>query len=144
MNPFRRRAGRYTAGSVVAGVISEATFVAVLLLEVAGPRVASVLAFLAGAVPNYVLNRRWTWGRRGRVDPLREGVTYVAVVVASALIAGSVTSWVDARIDAVTGLRWLQVALTSVAFLGTYGGLFVVKFLVFDRYVFSDRPRRVS
>lgn len=134
------RVGRYTVGSVVAGVCSELVFLSVLYFQLAGPRVASLAAFVAGAVPNYVLNRRWAWARRGRVDLWREGVVYVAVILASALVAGSTTSWVDARVDALTTRHGLQVVLTGGAFLLTYGGLFALKYLIFDRYVFAGRP----
>jgi putative flippase GtrA len=141
---LRQRLTRYTAGSVIAGVISEVAFLAVYGSGLAGPRVASVVAFLAGAVPNYHLNRSWTWGRRGRSDPLRELLPYAATVLVSVGIASLTTSFVDRSVGAWTDNRLLQVVLVTATFAATYGGLFVAKFVLFERVLFADRRRTRS
>lgn len=138
--PLRRRVGRYTAGSVIAGVVSEVAFLAVYGLGLAGPQGATVVAFLAGAVPNYFLNRRWTWERTGRAHPVRELLPYVATIVTSALIASAVTGFVDARVADWFSSRPVQVAVVALSFGATYGVLFVLKFLVFD-VLFGGRRR---
>lgn len=141
---LRRKLSRYTAGSIIAGVCSEIGFLVVYGAALAGPRVASVVGFLAGAIPNYLLNRSWTWGRRGRPDLLREVLPYVAVILTSVAVAAAVTSFVDRHVDQVTASRPLQVALVTLAFGATYGALFVGKFIVFDRLLFGDRRERRS
>jgi putative flippase GtrA len=128
--------GRYAAGSVMAGVLSQAVFVACYALG-ALPVVASITAFVAGAVPNYLLNRRWAWRQRGRVDVGREMLPYVAIIVTTALTASVVTTAVDAWVRAAVADRFWQVVLVGAAFLGTYGVLFVIKFVLFDRLVFT-------
>ncbi|MPZ87263.1 MAG: hypothetical protein GEU81_04140 [Nitriliruptorales bacterium] len=142
--PLRRKLSRYTAGSVIAGLCSEVGFLLVYGTALADTRVASVVGFLAGAIPNYLLNRSWTWGRRGRPDVLREVVPYVAVVLASVVAAAAVTSFVDRHVGELTTSRPLQVALVTLAFGATYGLLFVGKFVVFDRLLFADRRERRS
>src|SRR3954451_23821380 len=57
---------RYSAGSVVATVCSEVTMVLLYGPLGVAPVWAAVFAWLAGAVPNYWLNRSWTWRRTGR------------------------------------------------------------------------------
>lgn len=136
-----RRLTRYGTGSVIAGVISETAFLLVYGAGLAGPRVASAVAFLAGAIPNYVLNRSWTWERRGRPDPVRELLPYAAVVLTSVLVASAVTSFADRNVGALTTSRPLQVALVTISFAATYGVLFILKFVVFDRLLFADRSR---
>ncbi len=59
-----------------------------------GTTVDSVVAFIAGAVPNWILNRRWAWGVRGRVAVGREVVGYVAISVL-ALVASSAAHGLD-------------------------------------------------
>ena len=39
----------------------------------------SIGAFVAGAIPNWVLNRRWAWNIRGKVDFWREVFAYVVI-----------------------------------------------------------------
>ncbi|HLI24803.1 MAG TPA: GtrA family protein, partial [Acidimicrobiales bacterium] len=59
-SPLVGRITRYTAGSVVALAVSEVAFAA-CYWGGTGTTVASVIAFFAGAVPNWILNRRWAW-----------------------------------------------------------------------------------
>jgi putative flippase GtrA len=132
---------RYTAGSIVAGLISQAVFVVCYALG-ALPMVASITAFLAGAVPNYLLNRRWAWRGRGRADVVRETLPYAVIVVTTALAAAAVTSATDGWVRLNVDHRGWQIALVTAAFLGTYGVMFVLKFVLFDRLVFTGSRRR--
>ena len=129
---------RYSASSAIAGLISELAFMVCYWLGTA-PLVATVAAFVAGALPNYVLNRRWAWGRTGRADTRRELLPYAIIVIVTAAAAALTTTaadhWIRARIESHT---W-QTILVSGVFLGTYGVMFILKFVLFDRFVFA-RP----
>lgn len=141
IQPGRRRIrlwGRYTGASVAAGIISEVVFVATYWFA-AVPLVASLLAFLAGAVPNYLMNRYWAWQRRGRPDRTREVLPYAAIVVVTALAAILVTTAADRWVRDHVTAHALQVALVGTAFLATYGTMFVLKFVLFDRFIFVER-----
>ena len=133
--------GRYTGASVVAGIISEVVFVAIYWFT-AAPPVASLLAFVAGAVPNYLMNRYWAWQRRGRPDRSRELLPYVVIVIVTALIAILVTTAADRWVREHVTAHALQVTLVAIAFLATYGTMFVLKFVLFDRFIFVDRAAR--
>jgi putative flippase GtrA len=52
---------RYTLGSAVAVVASETAFVACYGTGRLGTTASSAVAFVAGAIPNYLLNRSWVW-----------------------------------------------------------------------------------
>jgi putative flippase GtrA len=133
--------GRYTGASVIAGVISEAVFVVAYWFG-AVPLVASLLAFVAGAVPNYLMNRYWAWRRRGRPDRMREVLPYAMIVVVTALTAILVTTAADRWVRDHVTAHPVQVILVSAAFLATYGTMFILKFVLFDRFIFVDRPAR--
>jgi putative flippase GtrA len=134
---------KYSASSVIAGVISELAFVICYWLGTA-PVAASVVAFVAGALPNYLLNRRWAWGRKGRADRRRELLPYAIIVIVTAAAAALTTTaadhWIRARIESHTG----QTILVSAVFLGTYGVLFILKFVLFDRFVFAKPAARAD
>lgn len=135
--PLAQRVFRYTAGSVVAVVASETAF-AVCYAAGAGPTLASVVAFVCGAAPNWALNRRWAWQRRGRLRIGREVVGYLAVSVVSLLAAIAVTSWTSRRVHTLIQDHAARVALVAAAYLATYGILFVAKFVLYELVIFAD------
>ena len=129
---------KYSASSVIAGLISELAFVICYWVGIA-PLVATVVAFVAGALPNYVLNRRWAWGRTGRADKRRELLPYAIIVTVTAAAAALTTTAADRFIHSRIESHGWQTVLVSAVFLGTYGVMFILKFVLFDRFVFA-RP----
>lgn len=126
---------RYVAGSAVATVASHLSFLVVYALG-SGPRIASVVGFVAGFVPNYHLNRRWTWQQSGRSSWSREVVPYVAVVLSALVLVTAGTEWAEARITALALSRQVEVVAVTAAFAAVNGVLFVVKYLIYDRWLF--------
>ena len=120
---------RYSASSVVATVVSQLAFALCYWFGTAAI-VATVVAWFAGAVPNYVLNRRYTWGRSGQKLP------YTIIVIGSAVTAAVVTSVTDHLVQPI-GSHAVKTLLVTGSYLATYAILFVVKFVLFDRLVFA-------
>lgn len=139
-SPAGVRATRYTAGSVVATVCSEVAFLLLYGVAHTGSTAATVLGWLAGAVPNYLLNRSWAWGRKGRPQLARELLPYAGIVAGTLAVASVTTHYAGIGAASVTELDWLRVLLVGAAFLGTYGVLFVVRFMLLDR-LFRGRRR---
>lgn len=141
---LRRRIARvftkYTAGSAMAAVVSEAVLMGILGFDISGPKVASISAWFAGAVVNFTVSRRWTWRTKGRRSTWRELLPFWATSVA-ALIAATWTSTVaHGFAPEITRSHPLQVAFVGAVYLGTYGVLFIGKFLLFHFVIFGRRP----
>ena len=132
--------GRYGASSVIAGLISEGTFALCFWLG-SSATVASLIAFVAGAVPNYLMNRYWAWQRRDRIGGARELVPYLVIIVSTALLATLITNGADALVRGRIESHLARTVLVSAAFLATYGVMFVLKFVLFDRLIFAGRRR---
>ena len=121
----------YTAGSVVAAGCSEAALVVCYAVLHLSPAVSAVLAWLCGAVPNYWLNRRWTWRRTDRPDLRREVLPYAVIVLGTLALAAVVTRAVDAALsDSPAATR---TTLVAAAFLGVYVVMFLLRYLLLDR-----------
>jgi putative flippase GtrA len=130
------RIAKYTTGSVVATVSAEVTFIIVFGSGVRSS-ISTIAAFLAGAIPNYILNRRWAWQRTGRAHR-REVARYVAVIGLSLLVTMAFT-FVGARIaHRLFETRGAQTVFVSAVYLFASGVVFVMKFLLFNRFVFID------
>ncbi|MQA01400.1 MAG: hypothetical protein GEV07_01300 [Streptosporangiales bacterium] len=140
-SPLGVKLSKYTAGSVIATICSEVAFLFVYGVVGAGSTAATVLGWLAGAVPNYFLNRNWTWGRKGRHDLLREVLPYVAIVLVTVGLASLSTHAASILVPKVTSIHWLEVGLVGAVFLATYAVLFAGRFVLLDR-LFRPRSRR--
>ena len=103
---------------------------------------SNVVATLVGIALSYELNRRWTWG--GRV----EGRTPIQIVSFTAMnLAGLGLSTVAVHTVAVIATehdltRLLRTAAVELVNIAAWGLLWVIQFLVLDRFVFRDRRRR--
>ncbi|MCY3924858.1 MAG: GtrA family protein [bacterium] len=92
---------------------------------------ANLLAVSAGAVPAYLLNRYWVWGRSGRNRLWGEVVPFWSITLVGAAAS---TVAVDAA-----GARWDSTGLLVLVNLGTYGVLWLVKFAFLDRVLWPAR-----
>jgi putative flippase GtrA len=124
---------RYAGGSVVATGCSELTLVVLYGVLHVSPVWSTCLAWVAGAVPNYWLNRSWTWRRKGRPSLVHEVVPYVVIVLVTLLMATLATRAVDAALKGDGTSSTLRVALVAGSFLAVYAAMFVVRFFLFDR-----------
>ena len=135
--PLVRRLTGYSAGSVVAAGAGELAFVTTYGWGHAGSTWATAAGFVAAAVPNYVLNRRWAWPDRGGRGRRTEVLLYLAVVLVSFAGSAVATHW--AAIGAVrvaSGRAW-QTFLVAAAYLGVSGVFFLLKFGLYETVVFT-------
>jgi putative flippase GtrA len=143
---FTRSAGavkitKYAIGSVVALVTSVIVFA---VMDWLGIRtgIDSAAAFVAGAVPNWILNRKWAWKMEGRVEWMREIVAYTIISVlvwaASTWATGNTQNWASDHIAKGNGLR---VIVTTGAYVLVQAVFFVVKYVIYDKWVFGGKSR---
>ncbi len=135
-----RKLTRYSIGSVVAVATSEVVFSACYGFGWLGTTASSVVAFVAGAIPNWVLNRRWAWQRRGRVRIGREVILYAGISVVSLVAAAVSTKLASRAAPEVTANHDLKVALVALAYLASNAVLFGLKFGMYEVVVFTDKP----
>lgn len=128
---------RFAVGTVVATACSQLTFV--LLFGVLGTTtsVSGGVAFLAGAVPNFLIHRFWTWRRRGPVTVRHELLPYLAVIAFNGLVATGITTGMDRFLGGAIDDHVARTAVLTIIFTLSYLPLFVLKFALLDRLVFS-------
>jgi putative flippase GtrA len=131
---------KYAIGSVIALVTSIVVFALMYVVD-SNTTLDSVIAFLAGAVPNWILNRRWAWGLRGKVNFWREVFAYV-VISALVLAASSwATGWASARVHGIPTGYGLRAILVTAAYVAVQAFFFAVKYLIYEYWVFAGRSR---
>lgn len=101
---------------------------------------ANSLAYALGALNSFVLNRYWTFQRRGRAstrEVLRFVLTTLAGIACNDLILGSLNSLLQAH-HLTTGL-WVNVAkILSI------GGTTLISYMGMRLWVFTQQPRQAS
>jgi len=122
----------------VATVCSEIAFALVYGFSLLGTTGSSAVAFMAGAIPNYILNRQWAWQRRGPVRFWREVVLYIVVSLLSFGASAVATAWTAHAAHHVSD-HLVKTGLVSAAYLGTYAVLFLAKFAAYELVIFADK-----
>jgi putative flippase GtrA len=125
---------------VVAAATSAIVFAILFVLHV-GTTTDSICAFVAGAIPNWILNRRWAWRRRGRPEFGREVFGYAATSAVSLVLTSLSTSWTNARVQSIPAHHGIRVILVTASYLAVFAVLFVAKFALYEFWVFSEHSR---
>jgi putative flippase GtrA len=136
-SPLARLFTRFAGGTAVSTACSQLAFVLLFGVAGASAMVSGVVAFVAGAVPNFLIHRFWTWRRDGPVRIRRELVPYLAVIIVSGLVTIGMTTGVDRLIGQTIDDRALRTLVVAVAFNASYLPLFILKFALLDRLVFG-------
>lgn len=132
------RITRYTIGSLVAFGTSAVVF-PLLYVMGASTTACSIGAFVAGAVPNWVLNRRWAWKIRGRVNFWREIFAYVVISLIQLGATSALTAWTNDRVQTIPPGSGLRALLVTASYLVVFVVMFAGKFAVYEFWIFSDR-----
>jgi putative flippase GtrA len=130
----------YAAGSVVAFITGNIAFVA-LYVSGASTTVCSVGGFIAAAIPNWILNRRWAWRRDGRISFGREIVGYIAVSIVVLVSTSAATGWTNAHIKWIPEHYGLRALVVTAAYVAVTVILFFAKYVIYNYWIFSDVSR---
>jgi putative flippase GtrA len=128
-SPLGRKALRYSAVSAV-GVVTTQTLL-LLFYGVAdwSGAASNVAAVSIAALPAYLLNRYWVWGKTSRNHFIKEvvpfwGMTLLGLLISTGLVALA-SDW------------WESALAVSAANLAGFGTLWVAKFLLLDSLIFK-------
>ncbi|MHB1854418.1 MAG: GtrA family protein [Acidimicrobiales bacterium] len=130
------KAVKYTATSVVSTVASQAAFILVYgVFGLLNSRGSSITATVAGTIPSYWLNRNWAWGKSGRSHFWRE-VAPFWVIAAVGLVFSTWSVDFTKTHTAMVHSHVLSTIELAAAYLGSFGVLWIGKFIIFNRFLF--------
>jgi putative flippase GtrA len=138
--PLGAKITRYTLGSVIAAATSAVVFALLYVMGV-GTTACSVAAFIAGAIPNWILNRKWAWQVTGRIAIGREVLAYIVVSALTLLATSEATAWTQHKVQGIPAHHGIRVILVTGSYLAVFAILFVARFAVYDKWIFSGRSR---
>ncbi|HEY1593064.1 MAG TPA: GtrA family protein [Solirubrobacteraceae bacterium] len=139
-HPLRGKVTKFAIASAIAALTSAIVFPVMYVLG-ASTTACTIVAFAAGAIPNWTLNRRWTWQVEGRVAFGREILAYLVVSATTLVILSLVTGWVDHLVQGITPGHGLRVVLVTGSYFLVLAMLYGVRFFLYEHWIFSGRSR---
>ena len=128
--PWIAKWAKYSAASL-SGVISS-TLTLFVLLEVVDmdPVPSNIIAVTVGAIPNYLVNRAWTFNKRGAHSFTREVLPFWGMAILGLILSTFAVAWAAERFDENT----LILMLANIA---SFGVLWVARFFILERVLFK-------
>ncbi len=127
-----QRLGRYSAVSVMNVVITQ-TLLQLALATSVSAVVANLFAVGVSAIPAYLVNRRWVWGKQGPHSIAREIVPFWSYAFIGLAVSTVAVAWADTR--------WHSNLAVSIANIAAFGLLWAAKFVLLDRWMFGGRSK---
>jgi len=125
---------RYTTVSASSTVISFLALSAFYGLKIIPSVIWSTLAGnLVAAVPAYQLNRRWTWGKRGKSQFRREVAPFWAMTFMGIGVSLLGAVWARHEVRTHHWSHLANTALVSFTNLASFAIFWVMKLMVFNR-----------
>ncbi len=132
---------RYAITSGLSTVVSEVILVSLLGTQTLGATSAALLANVAGGTFSYLLSRYWIWSEAERTRTARQLTLYWATSAVSWLLSTVVTRVVAHNLP-LEGTERLVVI--GAAFFATYTVLWLAKFSIYQRFVFTRTASEVG
>jgi putative flippase GtrA len=124
-----RKTVRYAMVSVVAVFVGQSVLIICSgLLGLPGVT-SNIIAVSIGTIPSYLLNRYWTWGKKGKNSFLSEVLPFWGMAVLGLVFS----TWLVAIADR----RYGTTVAVAGANLAAFGVLWVVKFMVLNHVLFK-------
>jgi putative flippase GtrA len=101
----------------------------------------SIAAFVAGAIPNWTLNRKWTWKVEGRVAFGREIIAYIIVSATTLLALSLATAWTHRHVQSIPAGHGIRVALVTASYFAVLALLYGLRYFLYEFWIFSGRSR---
>lgn len=124
-SPTVRKLAKYSMASVVAVSVGQPVLWICFGLLGWAAVPANLASVTAGAVPNYLINRRWTWRQTGKNRLWGEVVPFWVMSVLGMLLSLWAVSYAERR--------WDTTVAVALAQLTGFGVLWLAKFVVLDK-----------
>jgi putative flippase GtrA len=137
---MERRIARFAISSMVAATTSAVVFPILYVLG-ASTTACSISAFAAGAIPNWTMNRRWTWKVEGRVAFGREILAYIVISASTLIVLSLATGWTHHHVQSIPAGHGIRVLLVTGSYFAVLVVLYGLRFFLYHHWIFSGQSR---
>lgn len=140
-HPLRGRVTKFAISSGIAAATSAVVFPVLYVLGLQ-TTLCTIIAFAAGAIPNWTLNRRWTWKVEGRVAFGREVLAYLVISATTLAVLSLVTGWTNRLVSRHVAPHYgLRAILVTASYFLVLAVLYGVRFFLYEHWIFSGQSR---
>lgn len=140
-----RKLIRYTLVSGSSTIISFVAIAGFYGLKIIPSVIWSTLAGnLVASVPAYQLNRRWTWGKRGKSGFRREVIPFWALTLVGIGVSQIGALWARHEVRAHHWSHLLNTGLVAFTNLASFAIFWVLKLIVFNRIFHVDTIEEID
>ncbi len=97
----------------------------------------NIIATCITTAPAYYLNRNWTWGKNGKSHVWKEIVPFWVISFLSLVLSTVAVGIAAHNADRISDAKTVRSLLVVGANLVTYGSIWVLKFIFFNKYLFT-------
>jgi putative flippase GtrA len=123
--------------SLISTVISQAILFAVYPHEVDSAMGGNVIATCVSTVPAYYLNRRWTWGKRGKSHFWKEVMPFWVIALIGLLVSTALVGLAAHNADRVTSTHEGKIIIVHLANLFAYALIWVARYSILNKFLFG-------
>lgn len=134
---------RYTLVSVISVLVSLAVLFVGLYFFHWSARTANIVAVGVSAIPSYMLNRAWAWGKTGRSHLLKEVAPFWAMAFLGLVISTWAAVFTKSNAHLITTSRLGVTLLVMASNIASFGVLWLGKFMILNKVLFAHRPADV-
>ena len=121
---------KYSAASVAGVITSTITLNLCLFVFDLDAVISNIIAVTLGSIPNYLINRAWTFNKRDSHSFTREILPFWLMAILGLVISTFAVAWADDRWDG-------NAIALNLANLGSFGVLWIAKYFVLERVLFK-------
>lgn len=135
--PRLKKLARYSSASVAGVIVGQGSLLFCLLVLEWSAVVSNLVGVTLGSIPNYLINRAWTFNKRGTHSFTREVVPFWLMALLGLVLSTFSVAWAaDAYDD--------NVIAVSLANIGAFGVLWVARFFILDRVLFAPLAEAIE
>lgn len=135
--PGLQKLVRYSMASMVGVITGQAALLICYVGFGMAAIPANVVSCVAGGIPNYAINRAWTFDKHGKNSLTREVIPFWSMAFAGLILSTVAVAWADRRFDG-------NAVAVAAANIGSFGLLWVAKFFVLDRVLFAPLAKSIE
>jgi putative flippase GtrA len=136
-SPHFTRILKFGTVSLIATAVSQTILFAIYPHLVPSAMGSNGIATAISTVPAYTLNRRWTWGKRGKSHLWKEVVPFWAMAFICLVLSTIIVGVAAKNAHSISTAPHFKTLLVHVANLFSYALIWVARYSLLNRFLFG-------